>query len=64
MVRSTGAVAVDFHDVLQRHCFNCYSLKHFWLCTCTQKSKLKLNNLLFMHITFDELMSEIYNVLQ
>ena len=39
-----------------------YILIHFWL--GTQKSNTNLNNLLFMNIKLDELLSEISNVLQ
>ena len=64
MVWSTGAVSVEFRDVQQRHCFSVtfYTLIHFRL--STQKSNTNLNNHFYMDIKFDELFSEIDNVLQ
>ena len=39
-----------------------YTLLHFWL--STQKSNTNLNDLFYMNIKFDKLLSEIVNVLQ
>ena len=64
MVWSPGAVSVEFRDVPQHFFFNVtlFTLLHIWL--GTQKSNTNLNNLFIMYIKFDELLSEIGNVLQ
>ena len=65
MVWSPGTVAVEFRDVPQRHFFfnvALYTLLHFLL--GTQKSNTILNNLFYMNIKFDQLLSEIDHVLQ
>ena len=64
MVWLPGAVSVEFHDVPQRHFSHVtlYILIHFR--SSTQKSNTNLNNLFYMNITFDKLMSEIDNIVQ
>ena len=65
MVWSPGAVSVDFRDVPHCIVFPCYSsyiLIHFR--PSTQKLNTNLNNLFYMNIKSDEMLSEIDNVLQ
>ena len=51
--------SVTFHNVIVFHCYSLY-LRHFWL--STQKSYTNLNNIFYMNIKFDKLVSEIDNV--
>ena len=60
---SPGAVSVTFHNVIMI-VFQCYSLYFITLLASTQKSNTNLHNLFFKNIKFDELLSEIGNVLQ
>ena len=60
MVCSHGAVSVTFHNVIVFQCYSLYLL-YFWL--GTQKSNTNFNILFFKNIKFDELLSEIGNVL-
>ena len=65
MVWSPGAVAVEFRDVLQRHCFSMLLsilFNTFW--QGTQKSNTNLNNIFYTSFRFDKLLSEIDNVFQ
>ena len=66
MVWSPGAVSVEFRDVSQRHCFSLLlSLLLYTLNgPSTEKSNTNLNNLFYMNIKSDEILSEIDNVLQ
>ena len=65
MVWSHGAVSVEFRDVPRRHCFQCYSLYfHTLLAKYTVQSNANLNNLFYMNIKVNKLLSEDDNILQ
>ena len=62
MVWSSGAVAIEFRDVLQPIFFpvTLFTLILFWL--GTQKSNTNLNNIFYTSLRLDRRLSEIDNV--
>ena len=60
MVWSPGAVAVEFRDVLQRHCFQCYSLFFDTLLARYTEVKYQLTQYFYTSFSFDKLLSETY----
>ena len=60
----TGVVAVEFCDVPQRHSFLCYFLYINTLLVTYKEVKYQLKQCFPMNIKFDELLSEIDNLLQ
>ena len=60
MVWSPGAVAVEFRDVPQRHCFQCYSLFFDTLLARYTEVKYQLKQYFYTSFRFDKLLSETY----
>ena len=59
MVWSPGAVSVEF---VTFHNVTVYSVTFYYFWLGTQRSNTNFNNIFFMNIKFDKLLSEIDNV--
>ena len=61
---SPDAVPVEFYDVPQRHCFSMLLSILYFNTLLAMYTEVKYQTFFFINSKFDELMSEICNVLQ